>query len=227
MELFKEENMKKLEVFDFDGTLFRNPLDTAENRKKYEQATGIPWQIDKQKSQELTKKLGRFVPMRKGWYGKAETLMPPLVPDPVPAEMFIKPICDRFLESKYDGTCKTVLMTGRHAGIAHAVLRLCDQGGLLKVNKVTSKEGKAYYTIDDPHSDVWFSGQDGPNPKFVGPKPKEASTLEWKLWILEQYSKMYEEAEIEMWEDRDEHVEEFRKLLPALFSKVTVNHVKE
>ena len=224
--------MQKLEVFDFDGTLFRNPLDTPENRKKYEKGTGIPWHIDKAKSQELTKKLGRFVPMRTGWYGKAETLMPPLVPDPVPAEMFIKPVCDRFLESKSDGNCKTILMTGRHAGIAHAVFRICDQGGLVKVSKETSKEDKVYYKLEDPHLDVWFAGQDGPNPKFVGPKPKDYSTLEWKLWILEQYSKMYTygqltDVELEMWEDRDEHVEEFRKLLPALFANVKVNHVKE
>jgi len=39
---------RKLDVFDFDGTLFRNPLDTGENRKKYEDHTGLPWIINKE-----------------------------------------------------------------------------------------------------------------------------------------------------------------------------------
>lgn len=217
--------MNKIEVFDFDGTLFRNPMDTPENRARYETATGIPWHIDKQKSQELTRKLGYFVPMRKGWYGKAETLEPPLVPDPVPKEMFIQSVCDRFLESKSNPDVLTVLMTGRHAGIAKSVLRICDSGGLLTVEKTKKKDGTTFYHLTESLVDVWFAGQDGPDPKLVGPKPGDYSTLEWKVWLLGQYDKMYPEAELEMWEDREPHVEEFSTM--KLFTKITVNHIKE
>ena len=43
----------QLHIFDFDGTLANTPLDTPENRRKYEKSKGIPWIIDKKLSAKL------------------------------------------------------------------------------------------------------------------------------------------------------------------------------
>jgi hypothetical protein len=86
-----------LDVFDFDGTLFHSPCDTPENRQKYERVTGIPWLIDKEASRRLSKQHGKHISMRHGWWGRGETLEPPLVPAPAPCEWFNKDVCDQFL----------------------------------------------------------------------------------------------------------------------------------
>ena len=213
---------RKLDVFDFDGTLFRNPLDTAENRKKFEDHTGIPWIINKEMSRELTRKHKKYIGVRKGWYGRAETLSPPIVPDPAPADMFIAHVCESFHKSKADQESLTLLMTGRHAGIQAQVLRIADDGGLLQVQRSKSKEGELFCRNIDPNVTCWFMGMDGPRPK--GNKPTD--TLPWKIWILEQYTKIHPEIEvIEIWEDRDEHVEAFRELNELLADQVIVNHI--
>ena len=124
----------QLDIFDFDGTLFRNPHDSPENRLKYEKATGLPWAINKEQSLELTKKHGKFIGVRRGWYGRKETLEPPLVPDPAPKSFFIPEPCEALLKSKVDPDTITVLMTGRHAGIKNQVLRIAGDGGVGKTS---------------------------------------------------------------------------------------------
>ena len=213
---------RKLDVFDFDGTLFRNPLDTPENRRKFEDHNGLPWLITKEMSRELTRKHKKFVGMRKGWYGRAETLEPPLVPMPAPAEMFITQTVEAFHRSKSDTETLTMIMTGRHAGIQAQVLRIVEDGGLIKIDRQRSKEGVLFCKNIDPDVICHFLGDNGPRPK--GNKPNE--TLPWKLWILEQYMKVYPEIEVvEIWEDREEHVKEFKELDGLLANQVIVNFV--
>ena len=215
---------EKLDIFDFDGTLFQNPLDTPENRKKFEDHTGMPWLISKEMSRELTRKHKKFVGMRKGWYGRPETLEPPLVPVPAPKEMFIESTCQAFLKSKADQSSLTLLMTGRHAGIQSNVLRIAQEGGLLLVDRQKSKEGELFCKNIDPDVVCHFMGQDGPRPK--GNKPTE--TLPWKIWIMEQYMKVYPEIKVvEIWEDREEHVKEFKQLDGLLADKVIVNFIQD
>lgn len=216
--------MKKIDLFDFDGTLFRNPLDTPENRKFYEKETGLPWIITKELSRQLTAKTGKFVPMRSGWYGKGATLEPPLVPDPAPENMFIRKTCNQFFESKANPDSMTVIMTGRHAGIQGQVMRILNDGKLVTCDFKHDKQGIKYWKNIDPDVQLFFSGMDGPCPKDVGPKPND--TLAWKRWIIEQFYLTYTEVEhIEIWEDRDTHVEDFKTI--NLFPKITVNHVKD
>lgn len=208
----------KIDIFDFDGTLFRNPMDTKENREFYEKKTGEPWIIDKQLSRELSKKLGRHVGMRRGWYGRKETLMPPLVPDPAPAEMFIKKICDRFQESVRDEHTYTFIMTGRHRGLSNQVMRICGDGGLVPVRR------KGEY-VDNLSKEVqfYFLGDKGPA-KMDSPIP--SSTFPWKVWILESMLEYYPEVDtIEIWEDREEHAEAFRELNSKWDHHVIVNFV--
>lgn len=216
--------MKKIDIFDFDGTLFRNPEDTPENRKFYEKETGIPWVITKELSRQLTAKTGKFVPMRTGWYGKAATLEPPLVPDPAPKSMYIEPTCEAFLASKKNPDSVTVVMTGRHVGIRNQVMRLLHDGDLVKCDYKHDKEGvKHWRNLEPDQVQLYFNGDNGPCPQDVGTKPSD--TLNWKLWIIEQLYLIYPEVEhLEIWEDRDEHLEPFGAI--TLFPKVTVNHVK-
>lgn len=213
---------RKLDVFDFDGTLFRNPLDTPENRRKYEDTTGLPWIINKEMSRELTRKHKRYVGIRKGWYGRIETLQPPLVPIPAPKDMFIPSACEALLKSKADPETLTLLMTGRHAGIQSAVLRIAEEGGLIKIERSTSSEGELRCKVVDPNVTCHFMGQDGPRPK--GNKPTD--TLPWKIWILRQYMKVHPDIEaVEIWEDRAEHVEAFSALKGDLCDNVVVNFI--
>lgn len=211
--------MHGLDVFDFDGTLFRTPEDTPENRRKYEEATGMPWVIDKQRSRFLTKKLGRPIGMRRGWWGRRETLEPPLVPDPAPAEMFVAEICKQFLVSKADPDRLTMILTGRHFGLRHQVYRVLGDGGLVSVIKCKSDD--LHYENVDPNVTCIFLGEDGPKPKGIKPP----DTLPWKTWILQQYVELYPSFEtIQMWEDRPEHVEAFGGL--KLGPEMVVHHVE-
>lgn len=212
----------KLEIFDFDGTLFDSPSDSPENKTKYEKLTGIPWMIDKEMSQKLTKKLGRFVPMRRGWWGKAETLQPPLVPDPAPPEWFNRPVVERFLQSKQDEDALTLILTGRYSGLKNAVLRIIKDGKLLKIQTKHAKGGEKYYEVEDTQANIHFLGEKGPLPR----KDIPGETFPWKVWMIEQYLELYPEIKsVEFWEDREEHVTKFRELDGVLAEKVVVNHV--
>lgn len=211
----------ELHIFDFDGTLFRSPTNTPENQRKYEQKTGIPWIVSKALSRELSAKHGKFVPMRSGWFGRVETLEPPLVPDPAPPEWFIKSSVDALQQSRVNPDAVTLVMTGRHTGLKNAVLRICEQGQIFGIEKKNSKD-KVYYEVSDPNVRCHFLGDNGP----VHGNDKPGETLPWKLWIAEQYLELYPEIKkIIFWEDRLEHVESFRELHGVLVEEVVVNHV--
>lgn len=213
---------RELHIFDFDGTLFESPADTPENRKKYEKATGIPWLIDKEQSRQLTSKLKRFVPIRRGWWGRAETLEPPIVPNPAPKEWFKKDVCDQFHASKKNSDVMTVIMTGRHRGLASQVLRICADGKLFDV-KEKWKDDKPYHQNDDPNVTCFFLGDRPPGPQ--GNIPGE--TFPWKSCIIDGLILTQPEVtQIQIWEDRDEHVGKFKALEDVLGLPVTVHHVK-
>jgi hypothetical protein len=196
----------EIHVFDFDGTIFNSPEDHPDNYKKYEELTGIPWIITKETSAELTKKLGYPVKTRKGWWGKGETLEPPLVPNPAPIEWFNSEVVGDFIQSKSNQNAVTLLLTGRHRGLRNHVLRICNDANLL-----------------DENVECYFKGDTGPDPQ--GKKPN--TTLTWKIWIIEQYIRMHPSSQkIVFWEDRENHVEHFRSLNGVLAKEVIVNHIK-
>lgn len=181
----------ELHIFDFDGTLFKSPTNTPENHKIFEDATGIPWVINKQKSAELTEQLGRPISTRSGWWGRAETLEPPLVPNPAPPDWFNQRVVADFHASKANPNAQTCLMTGRHKGLKNHVLRICHDGNLFS-----------------EHDDVscFFLGELGPDPQ--GDMPND--TLGWKLWIIRQLMRTNPQlSKIIFWEDREEHVQPF------------------
>lgn len=203
--------MQQLDVFDFDGTLFDTPVNTPENRRKYEEATGLPWVIDKKTASFLSKKLGRTIGMRRGWWGRPETLEPPLVPDPAPKEMFFPKVVEAFHKSKQNPESITMVLTGRYLGLKNHVLRILNDGGLVEVEN---------NNVVDSNVICLFLGDNGPKP--TGTKPHE--TLPWKFWILEQYVNLYPLDVINIWEDRDEHVKEFEQF--TVVSELNVYHVQ-
>lgn len=208
---------KKLVIFDFDGTIFNSPINSKENMDKYEKAIGIPWMITKQMSRELTSKHGKFVGMRQGWFGRAETLEPPLVPNPAPTEWFIKHVCEAFFKSKANPEELTVIMTGRHGGLRTQVLRILDDGKLVKVQRKSSKDGGLFIENADADVQLIMLGDNGPSPKGV--KPSE--TFPFKIWIIPQFLEIHPTIEeVEIWEDREEHIIKFKEL--DLDKKITV-----
>ena len=212
-----------LNIFDFDGTIAHTPCDNAENRSLYQKETGIPWVISKADSVHLTKKHGRFIGPRTGWWGRRETLEPPLVPDPTPENMFNPHVCKEFLASKVDPEIVTIIMTGRHRGISNQVLRILGDGGLVNVVRKPPKDDKLFIELADADVQVYFLGDDGPRPK--GNKP--SSTLEWKIWMLDQFLEVFPELKtIKFWEDRAEHVQAFQQLDECLDQKVLVEFVQ-
>jgi hypothetical protein len=225
--------IKKLDIFDFDGTLFNSPTDTEANRKKYERITGMPWIIDREMSRQLSKKHGRHIGMRRGWWGRAETLEPPLVPDPAPKEWFKKEPCEAFLASKArshpgqeNPESITMLLTGRYSGLKEQVLRIMWDGGLMDVETVVSrKDGKKYFVNADEAVAFYCLGDKAlSNLVDNGPMPSE--TFPWKMWVVGQYATYCPDLNtIEMWEDREEHVEKFQQELSKLVENVIIHHV--
>lgn len=217
--------MKKLDIFDFDGTLFNSPLDKKENHDLYEKHHGIPWLISKELSFQLTKKHGKHIPMRRGWWGKGETLRPPLVPDPVPESMWNNSVVERFHQSKNDPDSLTVILTGRHVGIKNDVLRICAQGNLFKITN-NRRKNEDYFEQCDENVKIYFLGDNGPGK----PDNKPGDTKAWKIWMIGKFLEFYPEIEsVEFWEDRDEHLESFQNIQTSLNCrplKVIVNHIK-
>ncbi len=215
---------RKLDIFDFDGTLFRSPVDSPENRAKFEESTGIPWIINKQLSKELTERHKKYVGMRSGWFGRAETLEHPLVPNPAPQDWFIQDVVQAFQKSKNDPDALTLILTGRHFGLRKQVLRILFDGNLVEIEKTESQDGKVFFTLIDPCVQLFCLGDNGPNPAS-SKKPFE--TFPWKVWIANQFLEVFAEIrEIEIWEDRPEHVEMFSGLeIWNAFYKLTINPV--
>lgn len=196
----------ELHLFDFDGTLFNSPEDTPENRRRYESEAGIPWIIDRKKAEELSKKLGRTIQPRNGWWGRIETLEPPLVPDPAPLEWFNDDVLNDLNKSKENEAVITLLLTGRLKHLKKNVEKICNVANVI-----------------DNRIHFYVMGEDGPNP--FGQKPN--NTFLWKTWIVEQFLKTNQTIrKMIVWEDRHEHVQKFENLHGKLVQEIVVNHIK-
>ncbi len=210
----------KLDIFDFDGTLAFTPENTPENVQKYEKYFGIPWLVNKEQSVHLSQKLGVHVPIRRGWWGREETLMPPLVPNPAPKELFNQKIVDRFLDSKKDKETTTLILTGRHFKLKNQILRILSDGELIEVKK-TKINSEIFYHSQDPNVTFYCLGEKGPFSSTNIP----SETFPWKAWIIDQYLNNYDFDVVEIWEDREEHVQKFQELKNSYPQMFNVNHV--
>jgi hypothetical protein len=129
------------------------------------------------------------------------------VSDPAPPELFIPRICQEFQASKSDPDSITIILTGRHAGLKRHVLRILDDGGLVKCQRKIDQSEKPWIEVVDPDVQVLCLGEDGPSGNLNHDKPGE--TLPWKLWVINQFIQMYQLSIVEIWEDRYEHVKAF------------------
>jgi len=156
--------MKRAVIFDFDGTIFKSP-DRNEGAKTYREATGMlfPYQ---------------------GWWGRVETLSPPIVPEKPGEEWFIEETIKAYREDAKDENSKLYLMTGRPHKIRRRVIDILD-------------------SYDLKFHEYYFRGHPG---------SKGRDTLEIKKNLIEAHV-LHPKLEIlEIWEDRPEHVSEFFNL---------------
>lgn len=152
--------MRRLVVFDFDGTLFRSP-DRVAGSAAYLAATGTPWP-------------------HAGWWGRVETLLPPVVADP--AGLFIENTVAACRRDRLDKNTRLVFMTGRPVRCRQAVLDILAVPGLV-------------------FDDYYFRGMPGERHK---------DTLDIKIDIIENKLLRPGLEAVEIWEDRPEHVAGFR-----------------
>lgn len=124
-------------------------------------------------------------PKRKwsGWFGRKETLLHPIFPRPLKDDMLNREVADLFLESKADDNVVTWMMTGRHQGIRHQVIDILMGYDLLEKR--------------DPKVELFFATR--------------TPTLEWKKDTILEAVMDRGITEIEMWEDRPEHVQAFNE----------------
>lgn len=98
--------MIKVKVYDFDNTLVNTP--NRENAEiAYLAATGEPWP---------------FV----GYYGRVESLMPPVFPEIPDASFLIPEVRECYLK---DEPCRKVLLTGRPMKMRSRVKEICIRLG--------------------------------------------------------------------------------------------------
>lgn len=187
-----------LKIFDFDDTLFFSP-----NREKgseiWQNHMGIPYP-------------------HKGWWGRKETLDPPIVSHPPPNEMLNDKIAYEFMKAKEDPNTYVVMMTGRHAGMANQVNRILSHFGL--------------------HADEEFYQGDKkltnhPNYPKKGGGSEHGNTISYKKHVISDRLVHPNLETIEIWEDREEHVQEFVNLGKSLkehypsLKKYVVHDVKK
>ena len=165
------DGKKKLMIWDFDGTLYNSP-GREEGEILYLEGMGKEWPFG-------------------GWYGRIETLLPPIIPDPPPRERLILWSYEQYLLAKADSEAYNVLLTGR----PHKNRKRVQE--ILKHFEISFDE--EYYR--------GMRGIDGHD------------TFDIKCNIIENRL-IHEALEVlELWEDRPEHVGPFTALLGRLKSK--------
>lgn len=158
----KPRNRKRrLVIYDFDGTLFNSP-DREAGELAYLEATG------------------QTLPFP-GWWGRLESLSPPIVPE-IPGEEWLIPgTIAAYREDAKDENSELCLMTGRPFKNRKRVIAICDN-------------------FDLKFHHYYFRGQPG---------QKGRDTLEIKANFIEGDLIHGELAVLEIWEDRPEHTSAF------------------
>lgn len=165
----------KLSIYDFDNTLFNSHYrETGE--LLYLEKTGNLWPFE-------------------GWYGRIETLLSPLVPDPIPDELWLQEIVDLFLEDKKDSDRLTVLMTGRPYKIRRRIQEILQSKSL--------EFDKEFYR--------GMKGQKGKD------------TIDIKLNIIAEELLHDSLKIIDIYEDRQEHLSKFMTAAKYWKSKLAKN----
>jgi hypothetical protein len=161
---------KSLMIYDFDGTLFHSPNKEL-GEQLYEKSTGKKWPF-------------------KGWWGRKESLSPPVVPEKPDQNWYVNNVVNHQKLDSADENSTVVLMTGRPYFFKNRIIKI------LKYNDM----------IFDHY---FFSGQHG----SVGSTIFEIK----KNNLIKLMSPKYNVLKI--WEDRPEHIKEFSELAKELKQK--------
>jgi hypothetical protein len=163
-------DVSKLIIYDFDGTLFNSP-DSETGKDLYKDVTGEPWP-------------------HRGWWGRLETLSPPLVPEMPGPEWYITKSVESCKNDLSDPEATVVLMTGRPNQFRRRITQILDHAGL-------KMDG------------YFLTGQPG----TVG-----SSTFEIKFnFILGLLNPNYKTLEIH--EDRPDQILKFKAFVPEVKTK--------
>ncbi len=188
-----DDNIKRIAIFDFDGTLI--DTDTPESGKTlWQNEFGFEWPF-------------------KGWWGRAESLDSRIYfeknKDKLSPEVYGKGISKNIFEnnpilkalqayreqSSRPDTL-TILLTGRHSGVGDLVTGILDSKGL---------------TFDDY---IYKTGN--------------LDTADFKVDVLNKLViKNPRLQEIEIWEDRDDHLPIFQAWANNQHFKVLVHHITD
>lgn len=152
---------KRAVIYDFDDTLFKSPTrDIGEIA--YLEGTG---------------KIFPFA----GWWGRIETLLPPIVPDPIPDSMWVESTLIAYYKDNQREDTNLYLMTGRPYKTSYRIKEILATKNLI-------------------FDDYFFRGMKG---------QKGSDTLEIKLNLIKEKI-IHPNLEIlEIHEDRQEHISIF------------------
>lgn len=169
--------ISSLHVFDFDGTLVRTP-GPAEGKSRYHAETGQKW--------------------KGGWWGRPESLCPPVLPSPCPSGYVIRTVFNELEEViTRSESAVGVVVTGRIKPLRTSVVRILDEICVAAKND-TVPEGVSFL-----NHDAVFTHPGG-----------RMTTLEYKKALF--HTLLTQEplsnasiSELHIWEDRKEHAEIF------------------
>lgn len=157
-------------IYDFDGTLFNSP---TREEAKAALNTDFPFQ---------------------GWWGRLESLTPPVVPQKPTSDWYIEKTVEQYRKDAQDPNTKLVLMTGRPVKVRTRVQEICDLYHL-------------------KFHEYYFRGQKN---------QKGNDTFEIKCNLITE-SVIHQELKIlEIHEDREEHIAGFMKFA-SIWKKNHVN----
>lgn len=149
-------------IYDFDNTLFQSPTKEV-GEPLYQQHHGTPWP-------------------HRGWWGRVETLMPPIVSDPITEEHFVRSVLDAYRVDRQCENTNVYLMTGRPFKLEKRIREI-----LAAVN----------CTFDE----YFYRGQkDAPN---------FGDTFDIKTHLIRNRIVHPGLETLEIWEDRPEHMVKF------------------
>ncbi len=168
---------KRCCIWDFDGTLFNSP-DREEGSSLYLEGTGKNWPFG-------------------GWWGRIETLMPPIVPDPPPRERLIAWTYEQYVKAKADPDAYNVLLTGRPYK-----------------NRKRVQEILRHFEIS--FDEEYYRGMRGLDGN---------DTFDIKCNIIENRLVHNSLEEMEIWEDRREHIGKFTAFAGKIKSKFKLKKV--
>lgn len=178
-----------LHIFDFDQTLIRTP-NPDEGKEAYLTATGTRW--------------------KGGWWGRAESLSPPVLPSPVPDARIIRTTFSEMMEVVHlSQTAVGVVVTGRISKLRAQVLRILDEATAALPPMST---GAANPTV--PHGAVFTHPGGG------------YQTIEFKKRLIYSIVASGPLAEhpvkdVHIWEDRRPHAEIFATSFAATMKEKT------